>query len=34
VGVATWIGLLIGTVVKVVITFVMIGLFIAALLIG
>ncbi len=34
VGVATWIGLLIGTIVKVVITFVMIGLFIAALLIG
>ena len=34
VGVATWIGLLIGTVVKVVITFVMIGLFVAALLIG
>lgn len=33
VGVATWIGLLIGTVVKVVITFVMIGLFVAALLI-
>ena len=34
VGFATWVGLLIGTVVKVVITFVMIGLFIAALLIG
>ncbi|RPH44370.1 MAG: DUF456 domain-containing protein [Burkholderiales bacterium] len=34
VGVATWIGLLIGTIVKVVITFVMIGLFVAALLIA
>lgn len=34
VGIATWIGLLVGTVLKVVITFVMIGLFVAALLIG
>jgi uncharacterized protein YqgC (DUF456 family) len=33
VGIATWIGLLIGTVAKVVITFVMVGLFVAALLI-
>jgi len=33
VGVATWIGLLVGTVAKVVITFVMVGLFVAALLI-
>ena len=34
VGVATWVGLLVGTVAKVAITFVMVGLFIAALLIG
>ncbi|MFM1991000.1 MAG: hypothetical protein RJA99_3957 [Pseudomonadota bacterium] len=34
VGIATWVGLLVGTVLKVVITFVMIGLFVAALLIG
>lgn len=34
VGLATWVGLMVGTVVKVVITFVMIGLFVAALLIG
>lgn len=33
VGVATWIGLVIGTVAKVAITFVMVGLFLAALLI-
>jgi uncharacterized protein YqgC (DUF456 family) len=33
VGIATWIGLLIGTVAKVAITFVMVGLFVAALLI-
>ena len=33
VGVATWIGLLVGTVVKVVVTFVMVGLFAAALLV-
>ncbi len=33
VGVATWIGLVIGTVAKVAITFVMLGLFLAALLI-
>jgi uncharacterized protein YqgC (DUF456 family) len=34
VGVATWIGLLVGTVAKVALTFMMVGLFIAALLIG
>jgi len=34
VGVATWIGLVIGTVAKVAITFVMLGLFLAALLIA
>jgi len=34
VGVSTWIGLLVGTVAKVVITFVMVGLFVLALLIG
>jgi len=34
VGVATWIGLVIGTVAKVAITFVMLGLFLVALLIG
>jgi uncharacterized protein YqgC (DUF456 family) len=34
VGLATWVGLMVGTVLKVVITFVMIGLFVAALLIG
>jgi uncharacterized protein YqgC (DUF456 family) len=33
VGISTWIGLLVGTVAKVVITFVMVGLFVAALLI-
>jgi len=33
VGVATWVGLVIGTVAKVAITFVMLGLFLAALLI-
>lgn len=33
VGVATWVGLLIGTVVKVAIVFVMVGIFVAALLI-
>lgn len=31
VGVSTWIGLLIGTIAKVVISFVMVGLFLAAL---
>jgi uncharacterized protein YqgC (DUF456 family) len=31
VGVATWIGLLLGTVIKVVLTFLMIGVFFAAL---
>lgn len=34
VGVSTWIGLLIGTVAKVVISFVMVGLFLAALWMG
>jgi uncharacterized protein YqgC (DUF456 family) len=33
VGVATWVGLLLGTVAKVVVTFMMAGLFVAALLI-
>ena len=33
VGVATWIGLLVGTVAKVAIVFVMVGLFVAALLV-
>ena len=33
VGVATWVGLLIGTVVKVALVFVMVGIFVAALLI-
>jgi hypothetical protein len=34
VGISTWIGLLVGTVAKVVISFVMVGLFVASLLIG
>lgn len=34
VGIATWVGLLVGTVAKVALTFVMVGLFVAALLIG
>jgi len=33
VGIATWVGLLVGTVAKLVITFVMVGLFVAALLV-
>jgi uncharacterized protein YqgC (DUF456 family) len=33
VGLGTWLGLLVGTVVKVVIVFMMLGIFIAALLI-
>jgi hypothetical protein len=33
VGVATWIGMMIGAVVKIAITFLMIGVFVAALLI-
>jgi uncharacterized protein YqgC (DUF456 family) len=33
VGVATWVGLMVGTVLKVVITFVMVGVFVLALLI-
>jgi len=33
VGISTWIGLLVGTVAKVVITFVMVGLFVLALLV-
>jgi uncharacterized protein YqgC (DUF456 family) len=33
VGAATWIGLMLGTIVKVVITFAMVGLFVAALLV-
>lgn len=34
VGVATWIGLLVGTAAKVALVFVMVGIFVAALLIG
>jgi hypothetical protein len=34
VGVATWLGLLFGTFVKLVISFVMIGLFVFAMLLG
>ena len=34
VGLSTWVGLLIGTVAKVVISFVMVGLFLAALWMG
>jgi len=33
VGISTWIGLLLGTLAKVVLTFMMVGIFIAALLI-
>jgi hypothetical protein len=33
VGVSTWIGLLLGTLAKVVLTFMMVGFFVAALLI-
>ncbi|MFN9945134.1 MAG: DUF456 family protein [bacterium] len=34
VGVSTWLGLGVGTVAKIAITFVMVGLFVAALLVG
>jgi uncharacterized protein YqgC (DUF456 family) len=34
VGVSTWLGLVVGTVAKIAITFVMVGLFVAALLVG
>lgn len=34
VGIATWVGLLVGTVAKVALTFVMVGIFVAALLIA
>jgi len=33
VGISTWVGLLVGTVAKVAITFVMVGLFVLALLV-